>query len=155
MGKRAVKGRKERRRIREEKRKQNKERGQKIKVPYNEEERMKAQNKEHGKIYLREIEEFKIKRGIESKKEKNPKITDKNVKEEIRKTQEVKRKEFLKGCMFSSPNERREELKRTKISPKKEKEIAERLEGERKDIYLKVVLKKLEEANRQDDQEER
>ena len=57
--------------------------------------------------------------------------------------------------MFSSPNERREELKRTKISPKKEKEIAERLEGERKDIYLKVVLKKLEEANRQDDQEER
>ena len=52
MGKRAVKGRKERRRIREEKRKQNKERGQKIKVPYNEEERMKAQNKEHGKIYF-------------------------------------------------------------------------------------------------------
>lgn len=155
MGKRAVKGREKRRKIREEKRKQNKERGQKIEVPYNEEKRMEAQNKEDGKIYLEEIEEFKRKRAIESEKYKNPKITDEDAKKEIRITQETKRKEFLKGCMFSSPNERREGLKRTKISPKKEREIAERLEGERKDIYSKVVLKKLEEANRQDDQEER
>lgn len=155
MGKRAVKGREKRRKIREEKRKQNKERGQKIEVPYNEEKRMEAQNKEDGKIYLEEIEEFKRKSAIESEKYKNPKITDEDAKKEIRITQETKRKEFLKGCMFSSPNERREGLKRTKISPKKEREIAERLEGERKDIYSKVVLKKLEEANRQDDQEER
>lgn len=153
MGKRAKKEREDRIKKREEKRNQNKGKKQKS---YNEEE--KIENKEklsNGIIYPEEIEEFRRKRGIELEKDKNPKITDEDAKMEIRKTQETKREEFLKGCIFSSSNERRQKLKEKWIDPEKERKIAKRLEGERKDIYLKVVLKKLEEANIQEDQEER